>query len=77
MSIFTVAYIGLYWLIQFRSRLVFKGLQQFWYYMARKDRMHFDILLVLCEVNESPSLDMFEVTGCRRSALSNLVTDAM
>ena len=75
--IFTIAYIGLYWLIQFRSSLVFKGLQQFWCHMARKDRVHFDVLLLLREVSDNPSLDMFEVIGCRRSVLLNIVTKAM
>ena len=56
---------------------MWNGLQQFWYLMARKNRMHFDILLLLCEVNESTSLDMFEVIGYRRSAVSNVVTAAM
>ena len=54
--------------------MVFKGLQQFWYHTARKDRMHFDVLLLLCQITESPSFEMFELIECRRSTLSNYVT---
>ena len=54
--------------------MVFKGLQQFWYHIARKDRMHFDVLLLLCQITESPTFEMFELIGCRRSTLSNFVT---
>ena len=53
--------------------MVFKGLQQFWYHMIRKDRMHFDVLLLLCHITESPSFEMFELIGCKRNTLSNYV----
>ena len=54
--------------------MVFNGLQQFWYHIARKDRMHFDVLLLLCQITESPTFEMFELIGFRRSTLSNFVT---
>ena len=38
--------------------------------------MHFDVLLLLWEVNENPSQDMLQVVGGRKSTLSNFVTMA-
>ena len=54
--------------------MVFKGLQKVWYHIARKDRMHFDVLLLLCQITENPTFELFELIGCRRNTLSNIVT---
>ena len=53
---------------------MFKGLQKVWYHIARKDRMHFDVLLLLCQITESPMFELFELIECKRSTLSNIVT---
>ena len=45
--------------------------------MAKKDRMHFDILPLLCAVSDPPFPDdVFQVIGHGKKDLSGLVTAA-
>lgn len=53
------------------------ALQRFWVHMAKKDRMHFNSLLLLCEVSNDPSPDdLFQVIGCGKKDLSGFFTAA-
>ena len=46
--------------------------------MAKRDRMHFDVLLLLCAVSDTPSADnMFQVIGCGKTELSGFLTKAV
>ena len=45
--------------------------------MAKKDRVHFDILLLICVVSQiQPPYDMFQVIGCGKNELSGFVSNA-
>ena len=47
-------------------------LQMFWVHMAKKDRMHFDIIPLLLELSGKPSPDdVFEVIGFTQSTFSS------
>ena len=60
-----------------RSPLVMKALQKFWVHLAKRDRIHFDILLLLCAVSDTPSSDnIFQVVGCGMKELSGFLTTA-
>ena len=53
--------------LQPRSELVLP-LQIFWVHMAKRDRMHFDIIPLLLEVSGKPSLDeVFQIIGFTQS----------
>lgn len=60
-----------------RYPLLLSALQKLWVHLAKKHRVHFDILLLICAVSEvQPPYDLFRVIGCEKKDLSGFVANA-